>query len=332
MKKSTQEKLQEHFTKIRYILGDCRARVLQEIADVAEKDAEASKKYNSNYLAERRTDLRGTSAGRIAKVKETAKQKISQEVAALNIDMKSWLFEPIPQDFAVIVQNFRDFDITPSKAELSVLADQVGGSYLAEKVLQAYAAQVGIDTGFTPLEELQKGIAEMKSDALTAVDAFAGVQDSHHHYMCDSLELPICPEELKYFRHFAERYGKDDNTDDSISRCEKVFLDATSQDIGLTPGKKSELDALFSDCQNEDEKVSIAIRIIEDGGTLADILPMYDKALSTAALYRIADDKRMSAERAVHSMVAMKKAASAAVQASTDAAEAARHAQGDYSL
>lgn len=329
MKKTTGQKLQEHFTKIRYLVNDCRVRVLQEIANLAEQDVEASKKYNASYLAERRTKLRGTSAGKIAGIKETAKQKVNQEIASLNIDLKSWVFEPVPQEFAVILQNFRDFDIVPTKSELSVLADQVNGSYLAEKLLQTYAAKVGIDTGFVSLEELQKGIGEVKRDSITAIDAFAGVQDARHHYMCDSLELPICPEELNFFRDFAERYGKDDN-DDSLSRCEKIFLDATNQNIGLTPSKRKELAALFEDCQNEDERLSTAVQIMEDGTALADLLPMYDKALSDAALTRIADDRRADAERAVHRMQSVKEIAKETMQRSIEASRAARPA--DYAV
>ena len=189
MKKSTQEKLTEHFTKIRFTLGDCRAKTLAEIAKAAEDHARNKKMYNNEYLEAQHSELVAKASGNIAKIKEKAKQRIDSEVAAAKLDLQSWITEPMPEQLAAILNTYRTFDMKPSVSELGMLKDLAAGSYLGEKLVAIISDQVGVQCDFVSIDQLNRMLIDVRNDARSAVDCYAGTADSHFKFIADELGI-----------------------------------------------------------------------------------------------------------------------------------------------
>ena len=335
------EAMKQHFQRIRGSLADMRAKVLSEIASAAEKDAADVRKYNREYLKERREDARNTYNERINAIKNKTKQAVNVEVAAINMLLTEWISEPAPERLTTLLHLYQDFRLEPSRAEVQLMREAAEGSFVGQKLINGFSDQFGIHIPYVSVEALTKAVREMQSDAEVAVDAYAGALDTNFKYLADDLGLSISPDDLKTYRPFAESYGREPVTvedgqvdvNDSLTRTESLFMESMkTPDLTLTDSKRHEIDKLFSGCTSADDKVEIAANIMQNGGLIADLMPMYDGELTKRALKKTAEDKRRSATKAMDKLTKAKEEASAAVQASTDAAEAARHAQGDYSL
>ena len=335
------EAMKQHFQRIRGSLADMRAKVLSEIASAAEKDAADARKYNREYLQERREDARNTYNERISAIKAKTKQAVNVEVAAINMLLTEWISEPAPERLTTLLHLYQDFHLEPSRAEVQLMREAAEGSYIGQKLINGFSDQFGIHIPCVSAEDMTKAVREMAADAEIAIAAYNGSLGTNFKYLVDDLGLTISPDDLKTYRPFAESYGREPvtvedgqvDTSDSLARAESLFTEAMrTPDLKLTDSKRNEIDKLFSGCTSADDKVEIAANIMQNGGLIADLMPMYDGELTKRALKKTAEDKRRSATRAMDKLTKAKEEASAAVQASTDAAEAARHAQGDYSL
>lgn len=335
------EAMKQHFQRIRGSLADMRAKTLSEIASAAEKDAADARKYNREYLQERREDARNTYNERISAIKAKTKQAVNVEVAAINMLLTEWISEPAPERLTTLLHLYQDFHLEPSRAEVQLMREAAEGSFVGQKLINAFSDQFGIHIPCVSVEDMTKAVREMAADAEVAIAAYNGSLGTNFKYLVDDLGLTISPDDLKTYRPFAESYGREPVTvedgqvdvNDSLTRTERLFTEAMrTPDLVLTDSKRAEIDKLFSGCTSADDKVETAANIMQNGGLVADLMHLYDDALTKQSLKHIAEGKRRSAARAMDKLTKAKEEASAAVQASTDAAEAARHAQGDYSL
>lgn len=335
------EAMKQHFQRIRGSLADMRAKVLSEIASAAEKDAADARKYNREYLQERREDARNTYNERISAIKAKTKQAVNVEVAAINMLLTEWISEPAPERLTTLLHLYQDFHLEPSRAEVQLMREAAEGSYIGQKLINGFSDQFGIHIPCVSVEDMTKAVREMAADAEIAITAYGGSLGTNFKYLVDDLGLTISPDDLKTYRPFAESYGREPvtvedgqvDTNDSLTRTESLFAEVMkTPDLTLTANKRHEIDKLFSGCTSADDKVETAANIMQNGGLVADLMHLYDDGLTKQALKHIAESKRRSAAKAMDKLKEAKEEASAAVQASTDAAEAARHAQGDYSL
>ena len=109
-------------------------------------------------------------------------------------------------------------------------------------------------------------------------------------------------------------------------------ITTNASNTALTQSKKVEIDALFADCETDADRLSTCINIMESGGSIADLMNVYDSGLTKKALSAIADQRRYDAEQSVRMLAQAKEDAAKATQAATSATMALDRANGDYSL
>lgn len=340
-KERLDEAMKQHFQRIRGSLADMRVEILKQIASAAQADAQNAKKYNADYLMEKRLDMRNVYNERIEKIKNQAKQAVNVEVAAINMLLTEWISEPAPERLTTLLHLYQDFHLEPSRAEVQLMREAAEGSYIGQKLINGFSDQFGIHIPCVSVEAMTKAVREMAADAEIATAAYAGTLGANYKYLADDMGLSISPDELKTFRPFAENYGREPVTvedgqidiNDSLARAESLFTEAMrTPDLKLTDSKRNEFDKLFSSCQNDADRLEVAATIMQTGGLVADLMPMYDGELTKQALKKTAEDKRRSATKSMQKFEAAKEEAAKATQAATSADMAARQAAGDYSL
>ena len=335
------EAMKQHFQRIRGSLADMRVEILKQIASAAQADAQNAKKYNADYLMEKRLDMRNVYNERIEKIKNQAKQAVNVEVAAINMLLTEWISEPAPERLTTLLHLYQDFHLEPSRAEVPLMREAAEGSYIGQKLINGFSDQFGIHIPYVSVEALTKAVREMQSDAEVVVAAYAGALGANFRYLADDLGLSVSSDDLKIYRPFAENYGREPVTvedgqvdvNDSLTRTESLFMESMkTPDLVLTDSKRNEIDKLFSGCTSADDKVEIAANIMQNGGLVADLMHLYDDGLTKQALKHIAEGKRRSAAKSMQKFEAAKEEAAKATQAATSADMAARQAAGDYSL
>ena len=335
------EAMKQHFQRIRGSLADMRVEILKQIASAAQADAQNAKKYNADYLMEKRLDMRNVYNERIEKIKNQAKQAVNVEVAAINMLLTEWISEPAPERLTTLLHLYQDFRLEPSRAEVQLMREAAEGSYIGQKLINGFSDQFGIHIPCVSVEEMTKAVREMAADAEVAIAAYNGSLGTNFKYLVDDLGLTISPDDLKTFRPFAENYGREPVTvedgqvdvNDSLTRTESLFAEVMkTPDLTLTDSKRHEIDKLFSGCTSADDKVETAASIMQNGGLVADLMHLYDDGLTKQALKHIAEDKRRSAAKSMQKFEAAKEDAAKATQAATSATMALDRANGDYAL
>ena len=107
MNKRISEKLGEHFSKIRRIVGDAQKATVDAIGEFVTEDIKRKKVYNEETLRHLREQAVSTTTANIITAKESAKRKADAEIMRINDILREWLTEPIPDDVQVLLTAFQ---------------------------------------------------------------------------------------------------------------------------------------------------------------------------------------------------------------------------------
>ena len=289
-----------------------------------------SDKYTPEYKAEwtkaekEKVDIETSS------IRDVAVFQVGSLFGLVRDEVRAWAKEPAPFELLETLNTYRTYDIKPSLEELRAFQELAAGSFIGSKIVNELAVKSGVyDTNFAEISDIMKDLRQAEADMKCAITYYYGLYDeSTRHYTGDQFTNPNA-NGMWYLIPFAADYIEKE--DSPLTRVEKLLSGLTEDSFDILPSKRAELDETFKDA-DEQQKIKIAKSLINTKSSLADLLEKYDSALYKSALDGIADDTRAIARQAVRDYEDAMESASAAVQASTDAAEAARHAQGDYSL
>lgn len=283
MRISTGSKIKGYFGNIHKALRQMQERCDTIIYDTASKSYQNTQNYKGEYYRSQQNKLLTDANASVVDAKQRCLQKVDREFANIQIALDEWITQPLPETFASVIDTFSRFNLTPTTGEITALQEAGQGSYLAGRLLDGLLRKSGLESHFMNVQAIQKDLREAKGDAHTAVNAYNGRLSTDNHYVADLIDgFVVSPSNMDMYYVFAEDF-MDEERNNSLTRIEKSLCDATETEIALLPSKRNQISALFDGAEDDNEKVVIASRIIEDGGDIADLLPLYDKSLYTRA-------------------------------------------------
>ena len=303
MKNETMNVLSKLFESVRETVTTTQNKVDQIIADAATENAEAFK-YTEPYRSERIDDLRERANARIADVKTKGKIKIDALYASIESELRTWAKTPMPEAATAMIDSYAKYDIAPSKDELDLMRETCQGSYVATRVLDAFARTYGVDVKFTSLDVLNGMLRSAKAETGNALAFYAGKMDEGHKYVSNYLGLDCGISDKWHMLPTAENFMRD-GADNVFTRLEHTLLDATQDDYDILPDMRRQLDEIFSNLE-PDDRIRAARTLIESKSPLSNLLQLYDSKLYSDAVTAIAADSlnaSRNADKALHDAI-----------------------------
>ena len=164
--------------KIKKIVRDYQGLADKKIAAYNKRADEIRSKYKPEAARlEIMQNVWPESAGTLSAERDSAKWKIEDVCEDIYNDLKKWTLKPVTPNTLELLRSIHDFHVSLSIEELKMLETEVSGNLIASKIFAGLASEFGYNVAVPNVDGLLQELRELKSFAMTAIDAYAGKPD-----------------------------------------------------------------------------------------------------------------------------------------------------------
>lgn len=167
-----------NFEKVKRIISTYQADADRHFANYKAKEAHMRRTYSSEGFLEFFTQgVYPKFAGEAQANADIAIKQINDVFSDIENDLRSYMIKPLDASAAQILDCINRFELKLSKAELEVIELSVKDSYLGSRILEKIAWKNGYHVDVPKMEQLQRAIKSVRSNATLAIRAYAGSPD-----------------------------------------------------------------------------------------------------------------------------------------------------------
>ena len=288
-KKTTAESIKSYFAEIRKSISGMQKSIDHEIEKtLSEIDRQKDRLKESAFEAEKMQLEHGLTSA-MGSLHQIAESEVRPYFSLIRDTVQEWsLQKPVPE-LVDALRLYKDFGITPTAGELSILLDKVNGNYLSMRMLNTVSVSVGIAVSDTPtIDEINRAIDEAESNTISNIFAFCGSLAPDNKIK----GVPYMEIDYPWPAIYNASVFLNDDRGTALSRLEQMLAENTETidtSIQLTPAKRSEIDAYFADCQDEASRIELARKMLEADFAFDGVLRRFDDKLYRAALSAMAE-------------------------------------------